>query len=237
MISELPGKGFIKDLCPPLMWRSLRTLKRSLKGNKLHRRDPHGQDLDMYWDEEMAKILETWGEGNVWNEIPMFLFGLERKVLDIACGTGKTIEINQRLNPKLDIYGCDISDLLIKKAEERGIRKDRLIVCDASNMKDYADGFFRYGYSIGSLEHFTEEGVDKLLKEASRVITDASFHMMPCSRSGKNEGWMKTIQSFWNNSPEWWVERMKKHYGRVEVFDSAWNDELSVGKWFVCLRK
>jgi ubiquinone/menaquinone biosynthesis C-methylase UbiE len=229
-------KQFAKEMCPPLVWRQLKTLKRRVKQAYPKGHSPHAQDLDMYWDEEMAKLLDTWGEGNVWNEIPMFLFGLEGKVLDIACGTGKTIEINQKLNPKLEIYGCDISDLLIRKAEERGIRKDRLIVCDATNMAGYADGFFRYGYSIGSLEHFTEDGVDKMLRECARVVSDASFHMMPTSRSGKDEGWMKTIQSFYNNSPEWWVARMKKYYARVLVFDSAWNDELSVGKWFVCLK-
>lgn len=226
-----------KQICPPIVWNQLKAFKRILKPVYRPGDAPIAQDLDLYWDEEMAQILETWGEGNAWNEIPMFLFGLEGKVLDIACGTGKTIEINQRLNPKLDIYGCDISDLLIKKAAERGIRKDRLIVCDATNMKDYSAGFFRYGYSIGSLEHFTDEGIDRLLVEAARVITDTSFHMMPCSRTGKNEGWVKTLQSFWNNSPGWWVERMRKYYSKVDVYDCAWSDEFSVGKWFVCSKK
>ena len=31
------------------------------------------QNLDIYFDEEFAKILETWGEGNVWNEIQLLL--------------------------------------------------------------------------------------------------------------------------------------------------------------------
>lgn len=225
-----------KELCPPLLWKQLKSFKRNVLGKRTHVVSPHAQDLDLYWDEEMARILDTWGEGNVWNEIPMFLFGLEGRVLDIACGTGKTIEINKALNPNLDIYGCDISDLLIKKAEERGIPKDRLIVCDASNMSAYTDNFFKYGYSIGSLEHFTEEGMDALFRENKRVVSNASFHMMPTSRSGKNEGWMKTMQSFHNNTPDWWVERMQKHFPRVLVFDSAWNDEISVGKWFVCLK-
>jgi ubiquinone/menaquinone biosynthesis C-methylase UbiE len=233
---QMSLKTLGKEVCPPLLWRKLKALKRKVWQVYPKGHHPHSQDLEMYWDEDMAKLLETWGDGNVWNEIPMFLFGLEGKVLDIACGTGKTIEINQKFNSKLDIYGCDISDLLIRKAEARGIQKNRLFVCDASNMTEYANDFFKYGYSIGSLEHFTEAKIDDLFRENARVVTGASFHMMPTSRSGKDEGWMKTIQSFYNNSPEWWVTRIKKHYPRVLVFDSAWNDELSVGKWFVCLK-
>jgi ubiquinone/menaquinone biosynthesis C-methylase UbiE len=228
---------FVKDLCPPMIWKGLKKVKRELKQKFKPALSPHSQDLDIYWDDEMARVLETWGDGNVWNEIPMFFYGLEGKVLDIACGTGKTIHINKELNPRLDIYGCDISDRLIGMAKDRGIPSNRLIVCDASNMRDYRDNFFDYAYSIGSLEHFTEEGIDALLKETKRVVKKSSFHMMPCSASGKNEGWMKTVQSFHNNSPDWWVEKMKKHFSKVMVFDSAWNDEISVGRWFVCIKE
>lgn len=225
----------VKDLCPPAVWRGLKALKRSVRSQfPASARSEGEQDLDMYWDAEMAAVLETWGDGNVWNEIPMFLYGLEGKVLDIACGTGKVMEINRRINPRLDIYGCDISDLLIRKAVERGLPQEKLIVCDATNMSAYPDGAFDYGYSIGSLEHFTEEGIASLNRETSRLIKHTCFHMMPCSRSGRDEGWMKTVQSFYNNRPEWWVEKFRRNFRYVTVFDSAWQDEISVGKWFVC---
>jgi ubiquinone/menaquinone biosynthesis C-methylase UbiE len=113
---------------------------------------------------------------------------------------------------------------------------DRLIVCDATKLTDYEDNFFDYSYSIGSLEHFTEEGIGKLINEAHRVTRKATFHMMPTSRSLKNEGWMKTWQSFYNNSSAWWVEKFEKRFPEVLVFDSAWNNTLSVGKWFVCVK-
>ena len=73
---------------------------------------------------------------------------------------GKVIEILQKF-PKIDIYGCDISDFLIKKAIIRGIDKNKLIVCDATKMK-YEDNFFDFSYSIGSLEHFTESGIQNV---------------------------------------------------------------------------
>jgi SAM-dependent methyltransferase len=238
MENAMSMKLIIKELCPPLALRGLKSLRSRVRGARPQAASTGDeQDLDVYWDPNMAEILETWGEGNAWNEIPMFLYGLEGKVLDIACGTGKVMEINQRINPGLDLYGCDISDFLISKAQERGLPKDKLIVCDATNMSMYPDQSFDFAYSIGSLEHFTEEGIDALVRESARLVKHTCFHMMPIARSGRDEGWMKTLQSFHNNSPKWWVERFLKGFPKVTVFDSAWQDDISLGKWFVCAKR
>jgi ubiquinone/menaquinone biosynthesis C-methylase UbiE len=227
-------KQLIKELSPPLIWKFLRSTKRyaKLKLNSL-KSSSDKQNLTPYWDENIAKLLDIWGEGNAWNEIGMLLLEAEGKVLDIACGTGKVMTILTALNPKLDIHGCDISDLLIGKAQNRGVKKENLIICDATNMSCYKDNSFDYSYTIGSLEHFTEEGIAKLISETKRVVKGKSFHMMPVSRSDKNEGWLTNHQSFWNNSVAWWLEKFKKDFSNVRVFESAWNDELSFGKWFV----
>ena len=80
----------------------------------------------------------------------------------------------------------------------------------------------------------TEEGIEKLLKETSRLAKKASFHMVPVSKTNKDEGWKKTFQSFHNNSVEWWVSKYSQSYGRVHVIDSGWSDHMSIGKWFLC---
>jgi ubiquinone/menaquinone biosynthesis C-methylase UbiE len=154
-------------------------------------------------------------------------------VLDIACGTGITMEILSK-QKSLELYGCDISDFLIGKALKRGIDKKYLEVCDATDMKVYKDNQFDYSFSIGSLEHFTEDGIVKFVSEVNRITKQMSFHMMPVSRSGKNEGWMKTLQSFHNNSVDWWIEKFKSKYTNVFVINSGWKDDISVGKWFIC---
>lgn len=223
-------KALAKELCPPMLWRGLQSLRAHVQP---HARKGEGdaQDLDLYWTPEMAQVLETWADGNAWLEVQFLMANCKGKVLDIACGTGKTITL---LDTKaLDLYGCDISELLISKAVERGLSESKLKVCDATQLP-YAVGEFEYSYSIGSLEHFTLEGIDKFIAEACRVSRLGSFHMMPTSRSERDEGWMKTYQSFHNNSPAWWVERFEKHFGRVRVLDSNWNDRISVGKWFLC---
>jgi SAM-dependent methyltransferase len=225
-------KAIVKDLCPPMVWRGLSRAKRSALLQNL-KPPKQGQDLDVYWTPFMAELLERWGQGNCWVDIQLLTADLHGTALDIACGTGKVMTILER--PDLEIHGCDISDLLINKAIQRGLSPERLRVCDATQMP-YGDREFDYSYSIGSLEHFTEDGIDKFIAEAVRVTRSASFHMMPTSRSGRDEGWMKTIQSFHNCSLSWWLPKFEKEFGRVRVMDSTWNDEISVGKWFLCYR-
>jgi ubiquinone/menaquinone biosynthesis C-methylase UbiE len=196
--------------------------------------NPEAQDLDLYWDEKYAKVLDEWGKDSVWNEIQMFLSGLNGKILDIACGSGGTIKLLEKY-PDIELYGFDISDLLIQKAIEKGIPLNKLRVEDATKT-NYPDNEFDYSYSIGSLEHFTMEGIMNFIKESARYTKTASFHMIPVSKSGKNEGWLKTVQSFFNNSEDWWYEKFKYHYLRVYSISSKWEDAVSCGKWFVCYK-
>jgi ubiquinone/menaquinone biosynthesis C-methylase UbiE len=230
MKSIMNFKSIAKQICPPFVL----ALRQKFKKRALVARatNASGQDLDMYWDADFAAVLETWGEGNAWNEIQLLMSARKGKVLDIACGTGKTMEILSEFS-KLKLFGCDISDLLIAKAVERGIRQENLRVCDATQLP-YQDDEFDYAFSIGSLEHFTEDGIEKFLRECHRTVGGTSFHQHPTSRSGNNEGWVTSTQSYHNNSVEWWLEKYQRVYGSVQVLDSVWEDEISLGKWFVC---
>jgi ubiquinone/menaquinone biosynthesis C-methylase UbiE len=230
-------RQFFRQVCPPIFLSWLGLLVKHIRNNRGNTkqtiRQGKEQDLDVYWDPQMAQMLETWGERNVWKELPLLMVNCHGKVLDIACGTGKTMEIIARF--PLEVHGCDISNLLIGKAIERGIAKDRLMVVDATNML-YETASFDYAYSIGSLEHFTEEGILKFLSECHRVVRNVSFHQIPVSRNDKNQGWIKTYQSYHNNSVAWWMEKFTSVFGVVYALDSTWEDEISVGKWFVCIK-
>jgi ubiquinone/menaquinone biosynthesis C-methylase UbiE len=183
----------------------------------------------------MARLLDTWGEGNVWNEIQLLLCEARGRVLDIACGTGKAIEILGR-SERLELHGCDISDFLIAQARRRGIRADRLRVADAARL-DYDADSFAHAYSIGSLEHFTEAGLSAAIAESARVSAGTVFHMVPVSRSGRDEGWMQATQAFYNNSVTWWDARFGATFARIDVIESAWSDDHSLGRWFVCRKR
>jgi hypothetical protein len=220
-------------LSNPRVPASLRAAGTNLLARVTGGGDGGTQDLDIYWDPKMAALLETWGIGNAWNEIQLLLVNVRGSVLDIACGTGKVMTLLEPYK-QLEVHGFDISDFLIQKAIDRGIPRDRLKIADATKT-GYADKQFDYGYSIGSLEHFTEDGILEFVAETRRIIGRASFHQIPTSRSGKNHGWIKMLQSYHNNSVPWWLERFHSAYKTVHVFDSAWNDKISVGKWFVCV--
>ena len=223
----------LQKILPPFIYEPLIKLKyKSVIAKSIL--NPNKQDLDMYWDEKYANALDKWGQDNVWNEIQLLATGCEGKILDIACGTGIAIQLLSNFE-KLNVYGFDISDLLIAKAISKGISKDQLKIIDATKT-DYEDNEFGYSYSIGSLEHFTEEGIDGFLRECSRYTSKVSFHMIPTSRAQKNEGWLKTHQSFFNNSVEWWLHYYTKYFRKVIVVDSKWNDPISVGKWFICFK-
>jgi len=238
-------KGILQQICPPIVWRGLSAVKGRLVSaisvdspepdlRVIKLGDPSGQDLDVYWDPKMAEILETWGEGTAWHELKFLMVGLWGKVLDVACGTGKNIEDLSEIT-QLEIHGCDISDLLINKAIERGIPRENLRVCDA-RMTGYSDNFFDYSYSIGSLEHFTDKGLDEVIAEIYRITREHSFHMIPVSRSGLDEGWIQTTQSYYCNSVDWWLKKFKAIYPDISVVDSLWKGQVTNGKWFICAK-
>ena len=184
----------------------------------------------------MAKILDVWGERNAWIEIQHILHDKKKyKVLDIACGTGIVIEILSN-NGHKNLYGCDISDFLIQKAINKGIEKNRLLVCDATSLP-YKENEFDYNYSIGSLEHFTKEGIVKFLSSSMYVTKFSGYHMIPVSRDNKNYGWIENYQSYFNNSIEWWSEICSSVTSDFYFIDSSWEDEISVGKWLIINKK
>jgi ubiquinone/menaquinone biosynthesis C-methylase UbiE len=195
----------------------------------------NAQDTKIYDKNITADILEVWGRGTVWNEILMLINKKKGNILDLACGTGVNMIELKKVNPDATLYGCDISSNLISLAERKNINKSFLQCIDATKM-NYEKNFFSYSYSIGSLEHFTEDGIEEVIKRLGVNTSVASFHFIPVSRKNKNEGWIKTFQTFHNNSVEWWLSKFNIHFNKVEVVDSAWNDFISVGKWFLCFK-
>ena len=191
------------------------------------------QDTQIYFDPAFAEVLETWAVKNAWREIQVLLANRSGKVLDVACGTGRTADFLKQFEG-LEYYGCDISSMLIDRAVERGISRERLRVLDATKL-DYAGGEFDFLFSIGSLEHFTVDGLRATLAECRRVCRGLNFHMVPVSSSGFDEGWITPYQSYWNNSQRWWTRIFEERFGyNVWAMSSKWKDDHSRGMWFIC---
>ncbi len=234
------AKSVLKVLMPPLLWRQMQSARQMTKRLSYGRRTndskagPVAQDIGVYFDPHMAQQLEEWGEGTTWNEIQFLVAGVRGKVLDIACGTGKTVHLNSKFK-NLEIHGNDISPFLIDKAVQRGLPKDRVVVCDATDMRIYPDFFFDFAYSIGSLEHFTESGISAVMRECKRIVRYASFHFVPIPRDGKDHGWIATYQSFHSNSVDWWLAKCEGTCESVYVLDSSWAVGNMIGKWLICI--
>lgn len=226
-------KTVIRQICPPILLSGVQRLRSRMSRSVAKVRSSSVQDLDIYWDPKMAGILDVWGEGNAWTDIQLLMAGRQGRALDIACGTGKVMEILGKTT-ELEVHGCDISDLLISRAQQRGLLAERLSVQDATKM-NYPDKSFDLAYSIGSLEHFTEEGINQLLAECARTVKGPTFHMVPMSRKDLDEGWITTFQSYFNNSAGWWRAKCLGAYPAVEFLPSTWTDQISVGVWMMCL--
>lgn len=231
-------KKIFKLLCPPIFLKIYQKLFNKIE-HKKHinidtQADDSKQDLEIYWSENMVEILENWGRYNAWVDIECLLINCKGKVLDIACGSGVNIKEISRFT-FLDLYGFDISDLLIKRAIERGVDSIKVSVNDATKT-DFIQDEFDYSYSIGSLEHFTEEGIALFLKESARYTSKRSFHMIPISENNLDNGWIKKdFQSYYNNSIDWWLPKFQKDFKEVYIIPSTWNDKgTSVGRWFIC---
>jgi SAM-dependent methyltransferase len=196
---------------------------------------PRAQDLDIYWDADFADELDEWGRNTVWPEVDLLFAALTGKVLDIACGTGQAMAVLAR-NPNLEVHGVDISQRLIDRALSKAIPASRLKVADAT-MRSYAENEFDYSCSIGSIEHFTEDGIHRVLANAAYYTRHHSFHMLPVNRDGLDKGWEKTKQSYFNNSVEWWQRMFRPHFAEVTVFGSTWAGLDQVGRWFVCRKE
>jgi ubiquinone/menaquinone biosynthesis C-methylase UbiE len=140
-----------------------------------------------------------------------------------------------KIFPNLDVHGFDISDLFIESAISKGIDKEKLRISDAVST-NYNNNEFDYSYSIGSLEHFTEEGIERFLHESSRYTKKSSFHMIPVSKIGKDLGWITYVQSYFNNSAGWWYDKFIKYYSVVYIIPSKWDDDISFGRWFICVK-
>jgi ubiquinone/menaquinone biosynthesis C-methylase UbiE len=194
------------------------------------------QDTEIYFDPAFAEVLETWAVTNAWREIQVLLAERSGKVLDLACGTGRTYDFLKRFK-NLEYHGCDISPMLIERAIQRGISKERVTVLDATKL-DCSDNEFDFVFSIGSLEHFTVSGLRSALAECRRVCRGLNFHMIPVSSSGLDEGWITPYQSYWNNSQRWWSRIFEETFDEnVWVMSSRWQDEQSRGVWFICGRE
>jgi ubiquinone/menaquinone biosynthesis C-methylase UbiE len=219
-------------VAPPILIDLLRKLKPQ---NQTADSSVQSPASSTYWT-ELENLLDDWGGTHVWNEIQLLLYDKQGKVLDIACGTGATMQRMSKYS-ELEITGIDINEQLIRSATEKGIGPERLFVADAKDLGRFSSHQFKYSYSIGVLYYFDDESLNQAISEIGRVTSDASFHFILTSSNDLDEGEIMTWQRFRNNSAAWWRSKMLQTFSRVTVIESGWQDtqfKKSKGTWMIC---
>lgn len=101
------------------------------------------------------------------------------KLLDIGCGTGRTILTFLKKGYR-NIEGIDVVESGISICKRKGIRKVR--VMDAFDM-DYGDKSFKLVFSEGLVEHFEKQDFGDLIKEFCRVAEKYVLLVQPNRKS------------------------------------------------------
>lgn len=130
-----------------------------------------GQDIQS-WTDNWAKtesIIESSRKAEKDHFSPFFkkYFPLPpSKILEGGCGTGKYVISYRRKG--YDIVGVDFSGEAVRRIKKELGEDFQVHEADITELP-FADDYFDCYYSGGVIEHF-EEGPDKALKEACRVI-------------------------------------------------------------------
>ncbi|PIP29378.1 hypothetical protein COX27_01785 [Candidatus Kuenenbacteria bacterium CG23_combo_of_CG06-09_8_20_14_all_36_9] len=91
------------------------------------------------------------------------LLEADKKILDIACGTGFLLKVANEKG--LKTFGIDISDEAVKIAKENSPSSE-IITASAENLP-FENIFFDYVSCLGSIEHFLD--INQGLREMLRV--------------------------------------------------------------------
>jgi ubiquinone/menaquinone biosynthesis C-methylase UbiE len=167
-----------------------------------------------------------------------------KKILDIACGTGWTSEFLNKLG--LDVYGFDIDKEVIKLAKTRYLSDKRisreklhLSTGDCHRTK-YADNFFGHIFCFDSFHHMKKYEI--VLKEFFRVVEGGGkvIFVEPGSRHADSVETREFISK--NPHTDYWIEKnvdllsiynLSKSIGFNNMTIKPYNDPAIVSYSFI----
>lgn len=96
-------------------------------------------------------------------------------VLDVGCGTGEVLYIIKNLYPTISLYGIDISQEMLKQAEEKGLYKVNLLLGDAENLP-FENEKFDLLVCTDSFHHYPNP--QKAINEFYRVLENDGYLLL-----------------------------------------------------------
>jgi ubiquinone/menaquinone biosynthesis C-methylase UbiE len=147
-----------------------------------YRRTFHWQ-TDGYFSDHSAEIYELGvellfrGTADVMRRMiipPITTFAGDRnglRVLDVACGTGRTLHQIGRANPKLRLHGADLSPAYIRRARRRLADIDEVtLAVENAEALPWADGTFDIATSVYLFHELPRNARRNVACELMRVV-------------------------------------------------------------------
>ena len=127
-----------------------------------------------------AKTYDTDKNGkharNLYQDIIKALSSLQfSNVLDVGCGTGEVLSIIRKLYPTALLYGIDISEEMLKKAEEKKIDNLNLYLGDAEHLP-FENARFDILICTDSFHHYPKP--QKAVSEFYRVLQNDGYLLL-----------------------------------------------------------
>lgn len=166
--------------------------------------------IERFFDKEHSIFSETIepNDGRL-NTILNYVGNLKGcNVLDVGCGKGRFANAIKRVYPKVNLYGLDISEELLKSVPPN-------IKTFKGSMLNipFKDNFFDVVYCVEALEHAVR--VEQAIREMCRVLKPGG-KLIIIDKNAEKWGSMKTTQ--WEQwfSPEGLTDLIKKYCNEVK---------------------
>ena len=139
------------------------------------------------------------------------------KVLDVGCGKGYLLKEMLILQPKLKIYGIDISNYALRYIDKR-IKKN-FYKQKAQSIYPFKKNYFDLVISVTTLHNLEVFDLEKALKEIERV-GKKKYILVESYKNEKElfnlQCWALTCESFFSENEWKWLYKKFKYSGDYE---------------------
>tara|TARA_B100000686_G_C16799216_1_gene984689 strand:- start:497 stop:1156 length:660 start_codon:yes stop_codon:yes gene_type:complete len=139
------------------------------------------------------------------------------KLLDVGCGKGFLLKELMLIQPKLKIYGFDISNYAIKKSFKQ--KNIKLFKHKAETRFPFKSNYFDLVISLATLHNLKFFNLNKAIKEIERV-GKKKYIMVESYRNDKElfnlQCWALTCESFFSEQEWTWIYKNLNYSGDYE---------------------
>ncbi|MCU0536383.1 MAG: methyltransferase domain-containing protein [Hydrococcus sp. Prado102] len=159
------------------------------------------------------------------------------RVLDVACGTGRTLKMIRATLPKASLFGVDLSPAYLRKANqllsENPGELPQLVQANAEELP-YLDNYFHGVSSVFLFHELPAEARQRVIDECFRVIQPGGVFVI-CDSIQRSDS-PEEFQVMMDNFPAIFHEPYYKHYvtdNLVERLEQAGFQDIKTENHFV----